>query len=374
MTDDPTIATYDRIAPAFADCTYGISLDPAREMFGQRIRLNARAERFRILDAGCGPGRDCKWFFERGFQVCGIDLSAGMLAEARRRVPNVEFHIADLRQLDFPDGHFDGIWCCASLLHLPLDDWPGVLASFNQLLGHGYLYLAVKQGEGEEVVESSYGAGTPRHFTYVQRPELELLLERAGFDIHEVSEGTSTAESPHPWLSFLAQTKLRTPLLASIAYIFDGDGRLLLSERVDGRGWNPPCGFVDRHEAPNEAVHREVREETGLEIELDRFIGIYTGPRTYRGVLNESHLALHAFTARCVGGVLAPTNEALQHDWFDPDHLPSPMASLHHAEILQDVLAVRSGQLTAPIVRRYRIARWSDLGPDQNSEAHTAQD
>jgi len=354
VTGDPTIATYDRIAPAFAERTFAIDLDSARETFARRIKLNAPAERFRILDAGCGPGRDSKWFHERGFQVIGVDLSAGMLAEARRRASDIDFRQADLRQLDFPDGYFDGVWCCASLHHLPRTDVPGVLATFNRILGHGFLYVSVKQGAGEEVIESDYAPNTPRHFTYFGRSELELLFERAGFDVHEVKEQTITPGESHPWLSALGQTKLRTPLLATIGYIFDQDGRLLLSERIDGRGWNPPCGYVDPLETPDEGFLREIREETGLEAEIEQFIGVYSGPRLSRGALADPFLVLQAYTARIVGGTLTLTNEALQHGWFYPDNLPSPMSSRRHIEILQDVLAVRAGQLTPPIIRSYR--------------------
>jgi len=78
-----TVATYDRVAGAYVR----LNGDPriladARERFATAIAGAAPPEHYRILDAGCGPGRDSKWFAERGFQVVGVDLSAGMLAEA----------------------------------------------------------------------------------------------------------------------------------------------------------------------------------------------------------------------------------------------------------------------------------------------------
>src|SRR5579885_515575 len=154
--NDPTIATYDHIAAEFARRNFDLTDVRYLDAFARAVAGNAPSERFRILDAGCGPGRDSKWFRERGFHVIGVDLSAGMLAEARRRVPDVEFRQADLRRLNFPDGYFDGIWCCASLLHLPRNDVPAVLASFRRLLDHGFLYVAVKVGQGEEVEERAY--------------------------------------------------------------------------------------------------------------------------------------------------------------------------------------------------------------------------
>ena len=351
-SDNPTIATYDRVAGAFAERTfYTTDLTDRCVAFAEGIVGQAPAERFRILDAGCGPGRDSKWLHARGFQVIGVDLSTGMLAEARRRVPGVDFRQADLRQLKFPDAYFDGIWCCASLLHVPRADVPGVLRSFRRLLGHGYLFLSVKLGQGEEVDESTYGPDNPRFFTYFSRHEIELYLERAGFEVRQVWDSRSTSAQTHPFLNILAQTALRTPLLGAIAVVFDRDGRVLLSERADGRGWNLPAGFVESTEGPDEAVVRETREETGLDVEVDRLIGVYTWDRKYKEL--GGCLVTTASLCRVVGGTLEPTKEALQHGWFDSSSLPSPMASRHHVAILQDALAMRNGSLKLPVTRRY---------------------
>jgi ADP-ribose pyrophosphatase YjhB (NUDIX family) len=354
-----TIRTYDRIAPAYAERNFNLAFDVEREELARAITGIAPVERFRILDAGCGPGRDSKWFHERGFQVIGVDLSQGMLAEARRRVPAVDFRQADLRGLDFPDGYFDAIWCYASLLHLPRADVPAVLANFNRLLGHGFLRLSVKAGQGEEVVDGVYGPDTPRKFTYFSRCELELLLERSGFDVHRVTEDEPTPLSPHPWLAVVAQTKLNSPLVGAVAVIFDGDGRVLLSERADGRGWNLPSGIVDADESPEEAVVRETKEETGLDVEVIRFISVGTSSRVYRGFgpAVRGNIVSHAYLCRVVGGELTLTTEALQHGWFKTDALPSPMAARRHVDLVETAVAMRHGGVPWPIARRYGASR-----------------
>lgn len=354
MTDNPTIATYDRIAGRYAERNVDRAwLADRCDTFAEAIIGRVPPERFRILDAGCGPGRDSRWFHERGFQVIGVDLSAGMLTEARRRAPGVDFRQADLRRLDFPDDYFDGIWCCASLLHLPRADALAVLANFRRMLGHGYLYLSVKLGQGEEVEEAAYGPGNPRFYTYYSRPEVELLLERAGFEVRQVWEIPVAPEQPHPFLGFLAQTQLQTPLLGAIAVIFDSAGRVLMSERADGRGWNLPAGFVDAAEGPDEAVVRETREETGLDVKIDRLIGVYTWDRIHRHQGVDRCLVTTAFRCQVTGGTLALTKEALQHGWFDPNALPTPLASRHHVAILRDAVAMRDGSLPLPVVRRW---------------------
>lgn len=352
LAENPTIATYDRIAERYAGRTFDdTGLTDRYAAFAQAIVNQAPAARFRILDAGCGPGRDSKWLRERGFQVVGVDLSSGMLAEARRRAPDVDFRQADLRRLDFPNDYFDGIWCSASLLHLPRADVPGVLVSFRRFLGHGHLYVSVKLGQGEEVEEAAYGPGNPRFYTYFSRHEMELYLERAGFEVRRVWEHPADRSNAHPFLDLLAQTQIQTPLLGAIAVIFDADGRVLLSERADGRGWNLPAGYVDATEGPDEAAIRETREETGLEVKVDRLVGVYTWDRTYRG--SARCLVTTASLCHVVGGALTLTKEALQHGWFDPGALPAPMASRYHVAILQDALAMRAGSLPGPLVRRY---------------------
>jgi ADP-ribose pyrophosphatase YjhB (NUDIX family) len=350
-----TIQTYDRIASAFADRNFNLPLDAEREEFACAVIGNAPASRFRVLDAGCGPGRDSKWFHARGFQTVGVDLAAGMLAEARRRAPGVDFRQADLRSLDFPDGYFDGIWCSASLLHLPRSDVLPVLRSFNRLLGHGYLRVSVKEGVGEEVVDSDYGPNSPRFFTYFSRFELELYLERAGFEVHAVSEAPHIGARGHRWLAVLAQTKLDSPLVGAAAVIFDASGKVLLSERADGRGWNLPSGIVDAEESPDEAVVREVKEETGLDVEVIRFLGVGTSSRVNRGVgpVVRGNIVSHAYLCRIVGGELTLTTEALQHGWFAPDELPSPMAARRHVDLIDTAIALREGRLTWPVLKRY---------------------
>jgi ADP-ribose pyrophosphatase YjhB (NUDIX family) len=180
---------------------------------------------------------------------------------------------------------------------------------------------------------------------------LELHVERAGFEVRGVIQGEVAETNAHPWLSVLAQTALRTPLLGATAIIFDDGGRVLLSERADGRGWNLPCGYSDADEAPDETAVRETREETGLEVEVAALVGVYSWPRTYRGT--RSRIVTHAYLCRVVGGQLILTNEALAHGWFAPDSLPEPMSSRRHVEMLQDAIAMRGRQASEPYRRSY---------------------
>lgn len=92
---------------------------------------------------------------------------------------------------------------------------------------------------------------------------------------------------------FLREMGYITPKVGSDAAIFDENGKILLMDRSDGSGWCLPCGWLEPNEKPVEAVIREVREETGLEIEVKQLVGVFTrmpnaknGPHTMIAIVH----------------------------------------------------------------------------------------
>lgn len=316
-----TAATYDRKAATFAARWWDLRLDRALAAFAARLRPGAR-----VLDLGCGPGRDVRWLRELGLWAVGLDRSAGMLAEARSRVV-APFVQADMRALPFADGSLDGVWACASLLHVPRAEAPAVLAEVRRVLEHGHLFLAVKRGEGETWVETEHG---PVFFAYYHPAEIELLVERAGFRVLERWEEADRAGRDHPWLNLLAWTRLVTPRVAACAIVRDAAGRLLLVRREDNGYWALPGGHLDYGESLAQAVIRETREETGLEVQIERLSGVYSAPFPDGLVINDvNQVVVATFVCRVIGGELRPGPETTAATFFPVDDLPAPIMPIH---------------------------------------------
>ena len=134
-----------------------------------------------IVDVGCGHGRDMEWFESRGCTVTGIDCSGGILAEAKKRVKGALIH-ADFTTYSFSASSMDGIWCNASLLHIPRRMLSAVLRSFLAWARPNAVFFAsMKRGSGEAWREVEYMPGTFRFFAYHDPQRFEALLLKAGW-------------------------------------------------------------------------------------------------------------------------------------------------------------------------------------------------
>jgi SAM-dependent methyltransferase len=137
-----------------------------------------------ILDAGCGSARDAAYFISKGYEALGIDLSEGLLAEAKRLHPEVPTRLMSLTDISLPDASFDGIWCKAALLHLDRSEIPNVLRAFHRILKQdGHLYIQTKAGEGEGTQPVPFDETMTRYFTFFTLPEMQELVEQSGFDV-----------------------------------------------------------------------------------------------------------------------------------------------------------------------------------------------
>jgi len=115
------------------------------------------------------------------------------------------------------------------------------------------------------------------------------------------------------------------------------EGKILLTKRNDFETWILPSGGVEEGESVSQAAIRETKEETGLDVELTRFVGIYSRLGNMPGV----HAVL--FTARPTGGeIKCQEGETIAVEWFESDHIPSPL-SIGHKKRIEDALSGVSG-------------------------------
>ena len=126
------------------------------------------------------------------------------------------------------------------------------------------------------------------------------------------------------------------PAPTACAVCVDDEGRVLLARRAgapyEGR-WDLPGGFVDEDEHPVDAIRRELREETGLDVEPDRFLGVWTDRYSEDGS-GRATLNLY-WTARVVGGTPEAADDVSELGWFAPDALPpSRELAFHINEVL----------------------------------------
>jgi 8-oxo-dGTP diphosphatase len=138
----------------------------------------------------------------------------------------------------------------------------------------------------------------------------------------------------HPACTSCGRTAFRDPKVGVGAVVLDAQGRLLLVRRgvEPGRGrWALPAGFVDADEDPRAAAAREVREETGLEVEVGAVVDVYPGAGTGGGAS-----FFVAFEARLVGGVLAAADDVDDAGFFAVDALP-PLAFPSTADAVRRV-------------------------------------
>jgi SAM-dependent methyltransferase len=164
----------------------------------QRLPADAR-----LLDLGCGGGRDAGDLARRGYRVVGVDRTAALLSAARCRYHSLSLVRADFRFLPFQTMSFDGLWAAASLMHLPKPEARRILADLCKLVRPGGLFAAtVTYGVKSRLVTDGWVPG--RYFARWRKDELARAVRRAGWDILELRVVTNR-ERKGRWVNLLAQ-------------------------------------------------------------------------------------------------------------------------------------------------------------------------
>jgi SAM-dependent methyltransferase len=165
-----SISYYDANAEVYFKDTVGADVGPLCARFLAHVTPSGH-----ILDAGCGSGRDARAFVEAGYRVTAFDASAEMVKRA------AAYTGLDVSHMTFDDmawvEEFNGIWACATLLHVPRNMLSSTFARFARALrGGGAWYLSVKHGTDDRAVGK-------RTFTDMTEQEMRDYLEDAGLSV-----------------------------------------------------------------------------------------------------------------------------------------------------------------------------------------------
>jgi SAM-dependent methyltransferase len=182
--------SYDRIAKTYADHIYG---ELAHKPF-DRMMLDWLTEKVdgkgTICDLGCGPGQVARYLHDRGVQTCGIDLSMGMLEQARTLNPGIAFQQGDMLALtDVAENAFGGIAAFYCIIHVPRADVVRALTKLRRVLRpNGVLLVTFHIGDEIRHVDELWGEQVSLDFLFYEREAMKGYLVAAGFGIDEAIE------------------------------------------------------------------------------------------------------------------------------------------------------------------------------------------
>lgn len=188
-----TLADYDRRAAQFRD---GTKDHDVSQNLQELLRHLEGAPPFRILDLGCGPGRDLQALKALGHSPVGLEGLPRFAAMARE-ASGCEVLEQDFLRLDLPPAAFDGIFANASLFHVPTQELPRVLRELRATLRpRGVLFCSNPRGDNEE------GWSRGRYGAFLDWDTWRRYVEDAGFEaLHHYYRPPGLPREQQPWLA-----------------------------------------------------------------------------------------------------------------------------------------------------------------------------
>lgn len=197
MSRVDTINYYNQNAKQFVEDTVNVDFGETQIKFIQKLKKNAK-----ILDFGCGSGRDTKFFLENGFDVTAVDGSKELcrLASAYTGIAVKHMLFQELSEIET----YDAIWACSSILHLTRDDLKIVLSKMiNALRTGGIMYVSFKYGIFE-------GERNNRYFIdMTEETFAELLIGVNGLEIEQewITADVRPNRGEEKWLNVILRKK-----------------------------------------------------------------------------------------------------------------------------------------------------------------------
>ncbi|MDF2484482.1 MAG: Methyltransferase type 11 [Herbinix sp.] len=189
-----SIEYYDKNAVEYFEKTVDINMQGLWDLFTEQL-----PEGGSVLDLGCGSGRDSAYFISCGYDVTAMDASEEMCDLASIHIGQDVLHLS-FAEMDFNEV-FDGIWACASLLHVPSDEIDTILSKVvNSLKINGVLYMSFGYGEFE-------GERDGRYYTDYRTKALKELIGRyENLEIIDIDKcEDSRDENDKEWLYALVR-------------------------------------------------------------------------------------------------------------------------------------------------------------------------
>ena len=172
------IESFNKFAEQYADITF---LNILQYELNRFISLIPREGK--VLDLGCGGGRDVQYFADFKLEAVGIDASIKLIDEAKKRV-NGNFEVMDMRNLTFKDEEFNGVWAQDAISYVTKEDVINVLKHISRILKkEGVFFISVRKGSDEILILHEKLGKNEVMVGFYEINELEALLREAGFEI-----------------------------------------------------------------------------------------------------------------------------------------------------------------------------------------------
>jgi uncharacterized protein YceH (UPF0502 family) len=194
--DERVRSSYDAVATEYAGQLAG-ELDQLPFERWLLDRVAAHAGGGPVVEVGCGPGHVTAYLAEAGADATGLDLSPAMVAEARRRFPDGDYQVGDLRRLMRPTSApgWSAVLAWYSLIHLAGSELPEAVAALSRpLAAGGWLVVALHAGSEVRHVDEWFDASVDLDFVLHEPSDVVALVERAGLtDVEWYHRGPFTA-------------------------------------------------------------------------------------------------------------------------------------------------------------------------------------